>query len=727
MTQAPRHCWCGNTRLEPFSPEYLRCAACETLVTAQMPEGDIAAVTDDERDFYGREYWFSHQQDDLGFTDITQRARTDLPERGLHWLAALLKFVTPPGRTLELGSAHGGFVALMQWAGFEATGLELSPWVVDFARRTFDVPMLLGKLEGQQIPPASLDAICLMDVMEHLPDPVGTMKRCLELLKPNGVLLVQTPGYVEGRSHDRMVADRDPFLDQLKANQHLYLFSRTAIRRLFRDLGAGHLSHEPAIFAHYDQFFAVSRTPLVVHDPAAIASALSATSRGRLVLALLDSRERARQLTVEIADLHARLGASEADRAARLAVIERQGAELGRLGALEAQLAASEADRAARLAVIERQGAELGRLADLEARLVASEADRAARLEVIERQGAELGTLRHQLAAVKGALGAGPVAAVGRLVSPARWRAVTAALETTHVPAASAGASRPGEAPAAGPRPAGPPPVDLGAYSAEIDRFNRGQGNADLLDAIRRYNHAMIDELDRSRPLRGKRVLDVGASPHGYALERALQLRAAEYVGIGLDVASRVDVTTPHGTGTLLAMNAEQLEFPDASFDLVFSISTFEHVGDVARVLSEIRRVLRPGGSALASFEPIWTASYGHHLHHFGPVSKLMPDWAHLLWDKPRMLAELAPVWPAGASPSLEEAAHWVYESDALNRVPIGRMRDHFTASGLQIEWMLPIKDEPRDAARLRDVSGRLALSEDDLMTKGLSVLLNKA
>lgn len=64
------------------------------------------------------------------------------------------------------------------------------------------------------------------------------------------------------------------------------------------------------------------------------------------------------------------LAASEADRAARLEVIERQ----------QTQLEASEADRAARLEVIQQQ----------QAQLEASETDRAARLEMIERQQAQL-------------------------------------------------------------------------------------------------------------------------------------------------------------------------------------------------------------------------------------------------------------------------------------------------------------------------------------------------
>ena len=110
--------------------------------------------------------------------------------------------------------------------------------------------------------------------------------------------------------------------------------------------------------------------------------------------------------TVSVMQLLRKLRESEADRAARLEVIEAQGRQIGRIAQLEAQLEASEADRAARLEVIEAQGRQIGRIAQiemekaqLEAQLEASEADRAARLEFIESQGQQLGQLIAQLEA----------------------------------------------------------------------------------------------------------------------------------------------------------------------------------------------------------------------------------------------------------------------------------------------------------------------------------------
>jgi ubiquinone/menaquinone biosynthesis C-methylase UbiE len=186
-------------------------------------------------------------------------------------------------------------------------------------------------------------------------------------------------------------------------------------------------------------------------------------------------------------------------------------------------------------------------------------------------------------------------------------------------------------------------------------------------------------------------------------------------------------VAGPVGVGELRYADAEALPFADASVDLIVSMSTFEHVAHVDRCLQEMYRVLRPGGTALATFEPIWTCSYGHHLHHFGPVSQLVPDWAHLLWTREEMRSQLAHVWPADATPTLDEAIAWVYDSAAINRIGIREMKALFEAGPLDVEWMLPLEDSPRDESRVASVAASTGLTRQELLTKGWSILLRRS
>jgi 2-polyprenyl-3-methyl-5-hydroxy-6-metoxy-1,4-benzoquinol methylase len=307
-------CWCGNQDLDDFSVDYKHCRVCETLVFSNPVDVNITKITDDKNNFYGREYWFSHQEDELDQPDIITRTRTDLSERCLHWLRTVLRYKLMPGQIIELGSAHGGFVAMLRQAGYDAMGLELSPSIVEYSRQTFNIPVLLGPIEDQPVEPGSLDAILLMDVLEHLQNPIQTMKHCLELLKPDGILIIQTPKYPEGIHYATLEERNSLFLKQLKPIDHLYLFSETAVKILFKQIGAEFNAFESAVFPQYDMFLVVSRTPLKTNQTAEIEKALQNTDHGFMIQALLDLDEKYKHVL-------AKYQLIEADHAARLELI----------------------------------------------------------------------------------------------------------------------------------------------------------------------------------------------------------------------------------------------------------------------------------------------------------------------------------------------------------------------------------------------------------------------
>jgi 2-polyprenyl-6-hydroxyphenyl methylase/3-demethylubiquinone-9 3-methyltransferase len=92
-------------------------------------------------------------------------------------------------------------------------------------------------------------------------------------------------------------------------------------------------------------------------------------------------------------------------------------------------------------------------------------------------------------------------------------------------------------------------------------------------------------------------VLDVGCGA-GF-LSNHLALEGFEVTGVdasraSLEVAARHDAT---GRAQYLLGDAELLPFPDASFDAVCAMDFLEHVEAPARVVAEIARVLKPGGT----------------------------------------------------------------------------------------------------------------------------------
>ena len=203
----------------------------------------------------------------------------------------------------------------MSWAGFDATGLELSPWVAELAQ-DISLPMLVGPIEQQNLAPASFDVIVANDVMEHLPDPLATLAATAELLRPNGVLIIQMPEFVEGKTLAERVAANERFLEHTKVpTEHLYLYSRRSAALLMRRLSLNHVEFSDAIF-DYDMYFVASRQPPPRHDQSAIAANLQATPQGRMVLALLDKHTATERLTRLWQE-------SEADRNARFQLISK--------------------------------------------------------------------------------------------------------------------------------------------------------------------------------------------------------------------------------------------------------------------------------------------------------------------------------------------------------------------------------------------------------------------
>ena len=274
-----RACWCGHPGLEPYSDLYQVCRACGTLIS-RAPTGTVP---------YDPTYWNERQTEHHGLPAIRERARLDLPERCTHWLQRLLSVRPPPARVLEIGCAHGGYVALLGWAGYDAIGTELSPEVARFGTEAFGVRILAGPIEAQDLKPGSFDVVILNDVLEHLPDPVGTLSHCAGLLDSDGLFVIQTPEYVEHLSHADLRASNDLFLKHMDNNndEHLYLYSRRSAAALFARLGFPCLDFSEPLYA-YDMSFVASRQALAPADPAAAAAGLASRPSGRLVQALLD-------------------------------------------------------------------------------------------------------------------------------------------------------------------------------------------------------------------------------------------------------------------------------------------------------------------------------------------------------------------------------------------------------------------------------------------------------
>jgi SAM-dependent methyltransferase len=95
------------------------------------------------------------------------------------------------GRLLDIGAGSGILVEQAKKIGFEAEGVEPS---IELQTRAVELALNvhLGVLPHPDIC-GPFDVITIVDVIEHVPDPVGLLRQARELLSPNGILLVVTP------------------------------------------------------------------------------------------------------------------------------------------------------------------------------------------------------------------------------------------------------------------------------------------------------------------------------------------------------------------------------------------------------------------------------------------------------------------------------------------------------------------------------------------------------
>jgi ubiquinone/menaquinone biosynthesis C-methylase UbiE len=142
-----------------------------------------------------------------------------------------------------------------------------------------------------------------------------------------------------------------------------------------------------------------------------------------------------------------------------------------------------------------------------------------------------------------------------------------------------------------------------------------------------------------------QRILEVGV---GTGLSLAYYRKDSQITGIDvspemLEIArKRVARQGLTNVEALHEMDAENLAFPDGSFDLVASTLSLHHWADPTAGLAEIGRVLRPGGRAL-----VWDFRPGVRPHPFGPRHAHIPDAVdHTHGSQLRVVSATPRRWP---------------------------------------------------------------------------------
>jgi len=97
------------------------------------------------------------------------------------------------GRALDVGCGNGRYLASLVALGWRVQGVDTSPEAARSAMEAYGIPVHVGSLESAPFDRNSVDFIHMRHVIEHCEDPLGTLRRAFELLRPGGWLYVETP------------------------------------------------------------------------------------------------------------------------------------------------------------------------------------------------------------------------------------------------------------------------------------------------------------------------------------------------------------------------------------------------------------------------------------------------------------------------------------------------------------------------------------------------------
>jgi len=116
----------------------------------------------------------------------------------------------------------------------------------------------------------------------------------------------------------------------------------------------------------------------------------------------------------------------------------------------------------------------------------------------------------------------------------------------------------------------------------------------------KRYSHeSHIPGIARFADFKGKRVLEIGTGIGTDGLQ--FQANGAEYMGVDLTLAgprlAREQFSLAGYPGDLMVGNAETLPIADDYFDHIYSFGVIHHSPSTEKIVREMFRVLKPGGT----------------------------------------------------------------------------------------------------------------------------------
>jgi len=213
---------CGAAHTALLYPGILQCRECDFIFA------DLDLTDAELEELYQRNYFFGDE-----YSDYIADKRVIQKNFRLR-LKVLDPFMDPMRHRhlLEIGSAYGFFLELVQSQVETATGIDITQEGVAYARDKLGLDVLKGDFLEYNFAGRMFDVVCMWDTIEHLRQPHLYLERISQYTE-SGALLAITTGDI-GSVNARFKGDKWRLIHP---PTHLHYFSRKTLARLLERYG----------------------------------------------------------------------------------------------------------------------------------------------------------------------------------------------------------------------------------------------------------------------------------------------------------------------------------------------------------------------------------------------------------------------------------------------------------------------------------------------------------
>ena len=202
----------------------VRCRHCGLIyVNPQPPQQELA-------EHYSKETYYEE------WTTVQAKERISLWNRRLKDVQKYKK----TGRLLDIGCGEGTFLKMAHDKGWEVQGTEISLYACHYAKEQYGLDVFRGDVKDKKFEEDFFDVVTVWHVLEHLTDPLATLRGVRRILKPDGILILETPNvnnYLFKAIYFLVKWKKERFFSLSDKEKHLFHFSTTTLLNVLQKAG----------------------------------------------------------------------------------------------------------------------------------------------------------------------------------------------------------------------------------------------------------------------------------------------------------------------------------------------------------------------------------------------------------------------------------------------------------------------------------------------------------